>query len=178
MPPDLPAPPDYRGAVYAIALRIEREDYPPGDLAQLRRLDPEAPDSRAFWALIARHLPAAWDDNRLQRALAPVVRGMAIACPFHRAHEGERRGLGRALAEAGVSEHRLLRLLRAGSERLANELRQLAQLVKSKGDDARFDWSDALWLILTADGDDHRLRRRIARDYYGRLFQLDKEHAA
>jgi hypothetical protein len=137
-------------------------------------------DGKAFWVLLAQYVPEAWEDERLQRALALTVRGMAIACPFHSPPEGERRPLGRALAEAGVSEHRLLRLLRVDADRLATELRQLAQLMKNKSDHGRFDWSDALWLaLLAADRDRGREhRRRIARDYYGRVFQIEKEQAA
>src|SRR5690606_294474 len=77
MPPEDQAPRDYRSAIAAIARRLEREDYSPGDLAQLRRLEAEAPDGKAFWALLAQYAPEAWDDPRLQRALAAVVRGMA-----------------------------------------------------------------------------------------------------
>jgi CRISPR type I-E-associated protein CasB/Cse2 len=164
--------------VARIARRIEREDYPPGHLARLRRLDAAAPEGAAFWQLLAEFAPEAWDDERLQRALAIVVRGMAIALPFHRPPDGERRPLGRALAEADVSELRLLRLLRADAGRLDAELYQLARLVQGRGDDARFDWADALRLLLTAGDRDGDVRRRLARDYYGRLFDVKKDHAA
>jgi len=166
--------------IAAVAHRIESEDYPPGDLAALRRLDVDVPDGRAFWALLVRLAPQALDDERMQRALAVVVRGMAIACPFHRPREGDRRPLGRALAEADVSELRLLRLLRAEGDRLGHELLTLARLVRSRGEDARFDWHDVLRLLLLSP--DHepgqRHRRRLARDYYARALQTEKETAA
>lgn len=181
MPPEHDAPErNWRRTIAAIAHYIEGEDFPPGDLAALRRLEVDVPDARAFWALIVRFAPEALDDERMQRALAVVVRGMAIACPFHRAREGERRSLGRALAEADVSELRLLRLLRTEGDRLGHELLTLARLVRSRGDDARFDWHDVLWLLLLAPDREpgQRHRRRIARDYYARRLQTERETAA
>jgi CRISPR type I-E-associated protein CasB/Cse2 len=178
MPPDISAPPPVgRGTIAAMAARLAREDYPPGDLAQLRRLSPDRPDGRAFWQLVARYAPAAFDDERLARALAICLRGMAIMREFLL---GSPRRLGAALAEAGVSEQRVLRLLRADADRLDEELRQLARLLASKGEPGRFDWADAFMLVQSGAGTDggDRLRRAIAGDYYRILFQTEKGHAA
>jgi CRISPR type I-E-associated protein CasB/Cse2 len=177
MPPDVPTPPRVgRGTIRAIADRLAREDYPPGDLAQLRRLQPDHPDGRAFWRLVVEHAPAALNDERLARALAICLRGMAIMRELLR---GEPRRLGVALAGAGVSEHRVLRLLRSDAQRLDEELRQLARLLASKGDDGRFDWADAFDLVCSAGTErEDEIRRRIARDYYGRIFETEKEKAA
>ncbi len=157
---------DWRKVVGSIARRLARDDYPSGDLAALRRLEPGAPDCAAFWQLVARHAPELFDDERSQRVLAAVVRGMAIAHPFH-TPAAAHRSLGTAMAEAGVAEMRLLRLLRLDGGALPEELRRLARLMASKGEPGRFDWSDAAWLLLTADsaGAD-KVRRRTARDYY------------
>jgi CRISPR system Cascade subunit CasB len=170
-------PTDWRDAVRKIAWRIGLDDYPTGNLAALRRIRPEAPDGAAFWWLVAEHAPRAFDDERAALALATVVQGMAIAHPFHLPLSGRGR-LGEALAEAGVSEMRLLRLLRLPCSELPEELRRLARLMGNKGDAGRFDWSDAFDLLFWADGE--RVRRDIARDYYRKQYNLQKveEHAA
>lgn len=166
--------PKWRTTIGVLAHQIRQPIYPPGHLAQLRRLDADRPDGTAFWQLVATHAPRAFDDERLARALAIVLRGMALTREFLTT---ERRGLGTALAESGVSELRLLRLLRADMARLDEEIRQLARLLASKGEAGRFDWSEALWLILTADTEPgERCRRAVARDYYRKLFDTKPEN--
>ena len=59
------------------------------------------------------------------------------------AAERAQAGSARRMAEAGVSEARLLRLLRLPRSELPEELRRLARLMGAKGDAGRFDWSDA-----------------------------------
>ncbi len=170
-------PTDWREVVRKIACRIGLEDYPTGSLATLRRLTPKKPDGAAFWWLVAKYAPRAFEDDRASEALAAVVQSMAIAHPFHRPLSGRGR-LGEALAEAGVSEARLLRILRLPRSELPTELRRLARLMGAKGDAGRFDWSAAFDLLFWADGE--HLRRDIARDYYRKLYNLQKveEHAA
>lgn len=166
---------NWNGAVGDIARRLARDDYPSGDLAALRRLDPDAPDGAAFWQLVAWFAPELFDDENGQRVLAATVRGMAIAHPFH-LPVGGRRSLGTAMAEADVAEARLLRLLRLGRAGLPEELRRLARLMASKGDDGRFDWSDAAWLLATADSNaGEKVRRRIARDFYRIAYTKQQE---
>jgi CRISPR type I-E-associated protein CasB/Cse2 len=161
-----------RDAVGIMAAKLAREDYPPGDLAQLRRLDADRPDGRAFWQLVAAETPDAFTDERLARSLAITLRGMAMM--REQLREGRGRPLGRALADAGVAEQRVLRLLRVDAERLDEELRQLARLLASKGDKGAFDWSDALELVLSAGwAHEDAVRRRIARDYYGQVFRIE-----
>jgi CRISPR type I-E-associated protein CasB/Cse2 len=157
-----------------MAWRIGLDDYPTGSLAALRRIRPEAPDGAAFWWLVAEYAPKAFEDDRASEVLAAVVQGMAIAHPFHRPLSGHGR-LGEALAEAGVSEARLLRLLRQPRSELPEELRRLARLMGSKGDAGRFDWSDAFALLFWADGEaGERQRRAIARDYYRKQYNLQR----
>jgi hypothetical protein len=167
-------PTDWRDAVAKIAWRMGRDDYPTGSLAALRRLRPEAPDGAAFWWLVAEHAPSAFQDDRAASALATVIQGMAIAHPFHLPLSGRRR-LGEALAEAGVSEARLLRLLRLARRELPEELRRLARLMAVKGEAGRFDWSDAFALLFWAEHEvGERERRAVARDYYRKQYNLQK----
>lgn len=158
---------DWQAIVRSIARRLEHDDFPAAHLAQLRRLHPERPDGAAFWVLVNRFAEAALDDDRAERALAVCAHGMAIAYPFHFA---ERVSLGTAMAEAAISEARLLRLLRTGRDQLPEEVRRLARLMGSKGDAGRFDWHDVFLLAMLPDGD--RPRRTIAKDYYRRQYNL------
>jgi CRISPR type I-E-associated protein CasB/Cse2 len=165
---------DWRDAVGKIAWRIGLEDYPAGSLAALRRLNPDKPDGAAFWWLVAEYAPVVFENDRAARGLAAIAQCMAIAHPFHRPLSG-RRPLGEALAEADVSEARLLRLLRLPGGELPEELRRLARLMSSKGDAGRFDWSDAFALLYWADRETgERERRKIARDYYRKQYNLQK----
>jgi hypothetical protein len=167
-------PTDWGDAVRRIAWRIGLDDYPTGSLAVLRRLDPERPDGAAFWWLVAEYAPRAFEDDRAARALATIAQCMAIAHPFHRPLSGRGR-VGQALAEADVSEARLLRLLRLPRSELPEELRRLARLMAAKGDAGRFDWSDAFALLFWPEGEaGERERRKIARDYYRRQYNLQK----
>lgn len=159
---------DWRRAVRDMAWRMAREDYEPSDLARLRRLDPDGPDEAPFWRLVAQHAPAAFDHEQAASALAIAVQGMAIVHPFH-VVQGDRRSLGQALAESGVSEMRLLRLLRLGRSDLPEEVRRLARLMASKGDAGRFEWADIFDLAFWPKGE--AVRRRLARDYYRTLYR-------
>lgn len=159
---------DWREAVRGIAWRLARDDYPAGHLAKLRRLEPERPDGAPFWFLIAECAPAAFDHELAARALAVSVSGMAIAHPFH--ISPDRRSLGTALAEADVSEARLLRLLRTGHDELPEEVRRLARLMAGKGEAGRFDWAEVFRLVFYPD--DEGIRRAIAKDYYRRQYNL------
>ena len=164
-------PTTWREAVRKIAWRMGLDDYPTGSLAALRRLSPDQPDGAAFWWLVAEYAPDAFENDRAARALAAIVQCMAIAHPCHRPLSG-RRPLGEALAEAEVSEARLLRLLRLSRGELPEELRRLARLMGSRGEVGRFDWSDAFDLLFWANGE--RLRRDIARYYYRKQYNLQK----
>jgi hypothetical protein len=161
--------PSWRTTIGGMVREIRQPIYPPARLAQLRRLDADRPDGIAFWQLVATHAPQAFDDDDLARALAIVLRGMALTREFLTT---ERRGLGTALAESGVSELRLLRLLRADRSRLDEETRQLARLLAGKGEAGRFDWSEIFWLVLTADSEEGKpSRRAVARNYYRKMFE-------
>lgn len=154
----------WRATISRIAHRLDRPDYPAGDLAALRRIGTDrAGWPAALWRLVVELAPDLLDRERHLEVLAQVVRAMALAHPFHRPMSG-RRPMGMALAEADVSEMRLLRLLRLDPDALPGELVRLARLLASKGDAGRMDWDDAARLL--ADHDGEAIRRRIARDYF------------
>lgn len=168
-------PTDWRAVVGKLAWHLGQDHFPPGQLAMLRRIDPAAPHAPTFWQLLAEHADAAFEQPRACHALAAVLRGMAVAHPFHWRREGRQPPLGVAMAEAGVSEARLLRLLRLNRQQLPEELRRLARLMASKGDAGRFDWADAFDLLFWQDGEP--IRRRVARDYYRQQYRLDHSPA-
>ena len=170
----LPSDDELLGIARRLASGIGGERLRPGDLAALRRLDPAAPP-RPFWMLWFE----AWEGRRteppaeLERPFAVYTR---TAAELGGSGKG---GIGHALAELGdPAEPRLLRLLRSLGERLEDELRQLAHLLRSR--DLRPDPAD-LALLLVHAPDRPRgeaVRRRIARDFYARLFQRERETAA
>ena len=136
-----------------------------GDLAALRRMDPRVPDAPAFWKVHALFLNdiahAGGDDaDEFERRWATLVVGLAHLRGLHRrgAH------LGRACANAGLSEIRFSRLLRAEGNALVSELSTLARFASAKGQ--ALDWSDAARLVFLDGDSGERVRRRIAREYY------------
>jgi CRISPR system Cascade subunit CasB len=137
-----------------------------GDLAALRRMDPRSPTAAFFkiaGVVLGGHLPVG-AQSLLERETrwAAIVNGLAHLGARH--SPGTR--LGRALAEAGFSEMRFARLIRADEERLVDEVPSLARFLAAK--DIPADWTDAARLVMSAGGPrEEAVRRAIARDYYG-----------
>ncbi len=141
----------------------------PGDVAALRRLRPGSPQVGAYWKLLATVLEPA---DRLpgevgareeaERRWAVILAAMAEAEGFHAPNAK----LGRVLAECGVPEVRVLKLLRASGDALADAVRVTVHHLVSRG--ARFDQTAIAALVLS-DGDAHeeRVRRGIYRDFFG-----------
>lgn len=69
--------------------------------------------------------------------------------------------LGQALHEAGVSELRLERLLRARPDQVAEQLRAVARQLRAKGTPVRV--LDLIWLLVR---EDEESRMKIAQSYY------------
>lgn len=145
-----------------------------GDVALLRRMDPRHPSSAFFkleGTVLDAELPGevqAREDRETR--WAAVVVGLAHLGDLHRP-AGR---LGEALAEADFSELRFSRLLRADAEQLADEIPMIARYLAAKGVPA--DFSAAAWLILSAgQSNEERVRRNIARDYYGAMARQTNE---
>lgn len=158
-----------RGLVDRLAGAIDRAL--PGELAALRRLDPEDPSCPAFWKLACRYLESS--DRPLgaaqERRWAVILSGMARTQGQHRAG----RKAGDALAQV-ASEARFTKLLRASDRRLWDELRHVTHQLSSVAEP--FDWGDLAELVLTDGGEHHeRARRSLARDYYGALARAEAE---
>ena len=159
-----------------LADRLAGNEFPRGDLAELRRMDPATPNAAVFWRLMARHdLPASTNwENRW----ALILHGIALMT--HRtssttsAHK-EDIPVGRALFQGGASnrresfysEARLGRLLAARGAMLHTLLIRTFRMLAAAHQ--CFNWDEMAQFIL-ADGHDEsraeRARRKIAREYY------------
>lgn len=158
--------------VGAVAVSMDRV-LPPGDVAALRRLRPGDADCAAFWKLLATHLtgelPAGGAPrDEAERRWAVILQALARMRGLHA--PGLR--LGRTLAAAGLAEARVLRLLRARHEALADAVRVTAHFLANGA--VPSDQAEMAALILS-DGrtDEESVRRRIARDFYA---QMEKEN--
>jgi CRISPR system Cascade subunit CasB len=145
-----------------------------GALAELRRISPENPFTPALWNLLLDLDEAEpWGDlDRAvyERRMATLAMGMAICAGLH----NYKVPLGRALAEAGWSKLRFVRLMEARGETLEKHARRMAQYLSSKGQSA--NWVDVGWLLIGQDWDTaEETRLRISRSYYGTLHAKKQE---
>lgn len=137
----------------------------PGTLAALRRADPASPPPafyRVAVAVLDEHLAnfAASGPRRdeIESRWTIIVSAMASAQGFL-----DSVPLGDALANAKVTEMRVLRLLEASAAQLPELVRNVVHQLVQKGQ--RFDPNDLADLVL-ADDEDRGPRRRIARSFY------------
>src|SRR5262249_17322090 len=111
------------------------------ELAALKRLNPDYPDKPAFYRLVADCLPHRFMGDRNLPLGAPgsetdMARRLAtIASIFALRPDGLRSwGLGRAMAEAGVSEQRFSMLLTSRGPVLRDLARRLARRLARDAD--------------------------------------------
>ena len=162
-----------------------------GELAGLRRMNPDEPDEAAFWRLMAREDLLGAPAVEVKWGL--VLHGIALMTPTERgasgrsAHNGQM-PVGWALFLGGemrrdsgfYSETRLNRLLTARGPMLRTLLARMFRMLASA--DVTFNWREMASLILADEYDEQaaeRARRRIARDYYQaerRSAQTSDEH--
>ena len=163
----------------SIAGYIASEGLSPGDRAELRRMDPDAPDAAVYWRLMARH--ELLGNPVLEKKWALIIHGIALMTPRN-AGDGNRRSahdgynpVGRALFLAGepqrekgfYSESRLNRLLTSRGPNLRTLLARMFRMLASA--DVTFNWREMAWFILNEGYNEEAAdnsRRRIARDYY------------
>lgn len=154
----------------ALAAYVKRAG--PAERAALARLSPDtlrpheiAALSRAL--LSAGLQPETWRVDTWPR-WALIAHGMALA-----GHDGNGR-LGRQLAEAGVAESRVTKLLTSRGEAFRQLLPRVLRLLASKG--VRPNWFELGELVLKEDSSSHddadraeQLRLRIAGPYFSAL---------
>ena len=154
-------------------------DFPRGDLAELRRMNPDAPDAAVVWRLLARY--ELLGSPQVENKWALILHGIALMTPTgsgdgagRSAHDGTV-SVGRALfsgdnsqrTKAFYSESRLSRLLTARGPILRTLLARLFRMMAAAGQ--QFNWREMAWFILYEGYNEkaaEQARRRIAREYY------------
>lgn len=156
--------------VYRLVSEIGSPVFPRGNLAELRRMNPEEPDSTAFYQLMgARGLLR---NEALETKWATIIHGIALMTPT--AHDSGT-PVGEALFEGGdpnrtsafYSRLRLNRFLKSEGSVLVTLTKQLFLMMKAASQP--FDWREMTTFILSEGVDPDKAeesRRMIARSYY------------
>lgn len=166
----------YREHFGALAVYIQRAST--GDRVALARLKPEALQPHQLAAL-ARALTAAglapeqWHADTWPR-WALIAHGMALA-----GHDGKQK-LGRQLANAGVSESRVTKLLTSRGDAFTQLLPRVLRLLASKG--VAPNWRELGELILkessslrSNQADAEEIRLQIAGPYFSTLARAESK---
>ena len=151
-----------------------------GELAELRRMDPEFPDASAFWRLMSRE--ELLGNPEVERKWGLILHGIALMTP-NNSDEGNIRTaynkdipVGEALYFGGqpqrsqpfYSEMRFNRLLTARESMLRTLLARMFRMLAGAG--VSFDWYEMAQFIRYQDHPNEeyaeQARRRIARAYY------------
>ena len=177
-------PPERRITTIALQLKDDISDpsFPRGDLAGLRRMNPEVPDTAAFWQLMARR--GLLDNPALESKWALVMHGIALMTP--NTHNSEV-PVGMALYEGGESGRknafysnlRLNRLLKARGSLLVTLLTQMFRMMKAARQP--FDWGEMASFILGEVDEPEKqeeARVKIARAYYRTEYRNSPERDA
>ena len=165
------------------ARQLAAEGFPRGDLAELRRMDPNAPDAAVFWRLMANEesLNRWVGHDEIERKWALVLHGLALMTrtagdnAMNRSAHDQYAPIGEVLfygddrsrETAFYSQSRLNRLLTARGSMLRMLEARLFRMLGAKG--CMFDWYQMASLILTEGHNEEwadRIRRDIARHYY------------
>ncbi|WP_022835513.1 type I-E CRISPR-associated protein Cse2/CasB [Salisaeta longa] len=145
-----------------------------GEIAMLRRVNPEAPVTPALWRLLEQtdqlDAPGWASQDDWERRWGLLALCMAYVPGLHDYNVP----LGQALATAGWSEMRFVRLMEAGADALPPLMRRMAQYLASKEQSA--NWDDARRLIFSL-GAPHAndVRLTIARSYYRALYAQEQD---
>ena len=168
------------GIAFGFAGQMAGENFQRGDLAQLRRMNPDAPDAAAYWRLMAeRGLLGnpAWEARwaLILHGIALMTRTTGSEAASRAAHDRQM-PVGRALFLGGdpgrresgyYSESRLNRLLTARGPTLRTLLARMFRMMAAANQP--FNWSEMARFILYEGYDEERAeqaRRRIASEYY------------
>ncbi len=167
-----------------LANNIAAEGFKRGDLAALRRMNPEEPDVAAFWRLTARY--DLYGKLEVERKWALVLHGIALMtrtsgdATSDRSAHIQGMSVGRALFIGGdpartsayYSETRFNRLLTARGPMMRTLLARMFRMMAAANQG--FNWYQMAQLILNDGYDEERadrIRRSIARDYYRAEYQ-------
>ena len=178
---DTSEPQDWGSIAVGFARQMTLPNFSRGDLAGLRRMDPDEPGTTAaYWRLMAEKNLLGSPTVELKWAL--ILHGIALMTP-RAAEEGDSRTahegfmpVGRALFFGGdadrrergyYSESRLNRLLTARGPMLRSLLARMFRMMAAA--DQPFNWGEMARFILNEGYDEDRFeiaRQRIASEYY------------
>ena len=178
---DAREPQDWGSIATSFARQMTLPNFSRGDLAGLRRMDPEEPGTTAaYWKLMAEK--NLLGSPIVERKWALILHGIALMTPKS-GDEGDNRTahdgyipVGRALFLGGdanrrergyYAESRLNRLLTARGPMLRTLLARMFRMMAAAGQP--FNWREMARFILNEDYDEDRFeqgRRRIASEYY------------
>ena len=168
----------------SIARRITRRDVNTGDMAQLRRLDPERPACSLFWKIMLDYgvtdpSDPDRDDQRLERAWANVVstiaEGTKVGEKETQGPHDEKIPMGSALATAGYSERRLNALLNAREDQITRLTNQAAKFLHKKGQN--YNCNDLARLMLTnlrSEAQRNADRTHAARQFHRTIYRASQ----
>ena len=171
---------DFRSMIGSLAGHLGA-DHLRGDTAELRRAGESV--SPAFYRAFFRHDLASWRAGgplQTERTWAVILSCLATMPGLHSYDRKD--ALGTALAEANLSERRLVQLIRSRGDGLHRQARQVAQRLAASHTPANH--ADLAWLIWTDAGHStsergehtrERARRTLARDYFRHLHAAQKE---
>ena len=161
------------------AWEMAQEYFRPGDLAELRRMNPDSTDSPILMGLLARK--ELFGPPEVERKWALILHGIALMTPkgsnddeVRTAHDGQM-PVGRALylggettrGEGFYSEARLKRLLSSRGDMTRTLLARAFRMLAAAN--VTFSWRE-MANFIHSDGFDEeaaeRHRRRIAREYF------------
>ena len=143
-----------------------------GELAELRRMNPDKPDSATFWRLMARTNRLGCPDTESKWAL--ILHGMALMVP----NAESKTPVGKALFDGGdnqrkqafYSDLRFKRLLNARGTMLRSLLSESFRMLSAARQP--FDWYEMATFILNDDeGSQESARAQMARNYYSTEYE-------
>jgi len=155
-------------------LHPETGSLPRGEQAALRRVSPDAPVTPALWKVLMtldqHEAPDGISEGRWERRWGALLMSLAHAPGLH----DYATPLGEALATAGWSETRFVRLMEADADTLPDLIRRVAQYLASKQQAA--NWDDVRRLLFYPSGETAEdIRLDIARTYYRTLHAQDED---
>lgn len=162
--------------ISAIAGELGREGFARGDLAALRRLDPDHASAPAFWRLLIGVPEDRRQGDDAERRGALIFHAIALMVPNH--HDAAV-PVGHALFAAGYSEQRLGRLLDARGAQFRALVPRLCRQLAHKAQP--LDWRELGRFILAEGRDEEKaedIRLGIARAYYAAEAATLKAEAA
>ena len=138
-----------------------------GELAELRRMNPDKPDAATFWRLMARTNRLGCSATESKWGL--ILHGMALMAP----NTDSATSVGRALFNGGdnqrkqayYSDFRFKRLLNARGGMLRSLLSEMFRMMRAANQP--FNWYEMASFILNDDEESQEAARsQMARDYY------------